>query len=206
MSFPCWGYRLLVSTYKGLWRYLCCHSYYWRLYFPANHTLKVQLMAKKPSQSFPNKSYSHCSKLPADIQKLLKKAEAQTKLAYAPYSNFLVGAAILLTNGQIIGGCNQENASYPLCICAERVALYTYGARPIKHKIKALVVTAHNPSKPLTEVCMPCGACRQVIQEYEARQNKPIKVYVTSMGLDEIIKIDGINAILPSAFSQSALI
>jgi len=163
-------------------------------------------MAKKQTKSFPYKSYSHRSKLPLEIQKLLKKAEAQTQRSYAPYSKFHVGAALLLTNGSIIGGCNQENASYPLCICAERVALYTYGAKPIKHKIKALVVTADYPSKPLKEVVMPCGACRQVIQEYETRQNKSIAIYVTAMGVDKIIKIDSIGAILPSAFSQDTLL
>lgn len=158
------------------------------------------------SFSFDHKVYKDATKLPIDIQKLYKKAQAQLKLAYAPYSNFYVGAAILLDNGKIHGGCNQENASYPLCICAERVALYTYGAAPIKAKIKALLVTAHNPNKALKTPCMPCGACRQVIQEYETRQGKPMDVYVTAKGLSQIVKIKGIQTILPAAFDMKDLV
>lgn len=162
-------------------------------------------MGKKET-GFSYKSYRSIGKLPMDIQKLINKANKQTKNAYAPYSNFYVGAAILLENGKIIGGANQENASYPLCICAERVALYTYGAANLKHKIKALAVTADYPTKPLSEPCMPCGACRQVIEEYESRQGKKIAIYVTATGIDKILKIDGIQTILPSAFKQDHLL
>lgn len=146
------------------------------------------------------------SKLPADIKKLAKKAEQMTKLSYAPYSNFLVGAALITKKGKIIGGCNQENASYPLCICAERVALYTYGTLSKLDGIKAIYITAHNPNRPLTEPCMPCGACRQVIQEYEQRQKSAIKIYVAAIGIDEVHRINGISMLLPGAFDQSALL
>jgi len=159
------------------------------------------------AMNFEHTLYKNHKKLPANIAKLIKKANNQTKLAYAPYSNFYVGAALLLDDGKIIVGCNQENASYPLCICAERVALYTYGARYAhKTKIKAIAVTAHYPTKPLTEPCMPCGACRQVIEEYESRQNRPMDIYVTALGLDTVVKIKGIHKILPAAFQQENLI
>lgn len=151
-------------------------------------------------------SYKGISKLPLPIQKLVKRANKQTKHSYAPYSNFYVGAAILLSNGKIIGGSNQENASYPLCICAERVALYTYGASSTKHYIKAMAISADYPTKPLTVPCMPCGACRQVIEEYESRQKKPINIYVTAVNIPNIIKIKGIATILPSAFQQDHLL
>ena len=157
--------------------------------------------------NFEHTLYKNHKKLPAIIVKLIKKATKQTTLSYAPYSNFYVGAAILLDDGKIIGGCNQENASYPLCICAERVALNSYGTRPKNRaKIKALVVTAHYPTKPLTEPCMPCGACRQVIEEYEHRQKRPIDIYITAVGIDTVVKIKGIKTILPSAFQQENLI
>lgn len=146
------------------------------------------------------------NKLSAEIEKLARKADKMTKLSYAPYSNFHVGAALLTKKGKIIGGCNQENASYPLCICAERVALYTYGAQTKSEGIKALYITAHYASKPLQEPCMPCGACRQVIQEYEHRQKSAIEIYVSALGLNQVLRIDGINAILPVAFDQSALL
>lgn len=160
----------------------------------------------KTKPGFPHTSYKGIVRLPQPIQKLIRKAHSQTKQAYAPYSNFYVGAALLLDNNKIIVGCNQENASYPLCMCAERVALYTYGASHSKHKIKAIAISAHYPTKPLTEPCMPCGACRQVIEEYESRQKRAIDIYVTAVGLDRIIKIKGIGHILPAAFQQDQLI
>ena len=159
------------------------------------------------AMNFEHTLYKNHKKLPADIVKLIKKANTLTKSAYAPYSNFYVGAALLLDNARMIGGCNQENASYPLCICAERVALYTYGAQlATKTKIKALAVTAHYPTKPLSAPCMPCGACRQVIQEYEQRQKRPIDIYITAFGLDTVVKLKGIESILPAAFQQENLI
>jgi len=164
-----------------------------------------QVMPKK-AIGYEHKLYKGSSKLSIPIQKLLKRAAKQTKLSYAPYSNFYVGAALLLENKKIIGGSNQENASYPLCICAERVALYTYGAGTYKSKIKAIAITADYPTKPLQEPCMPCGACRQVIEEYEQRQNKAIDIYVSAVGLSTIIKIKGIHKILPSAFQQDHLL
>lgn len=160
----------------------------------------------KSKPGFPHTSYKGLSKLSLPIQKLIKKSHNQTKKAYAPYSNFYVGAALLLDNKKVIVGCNQENASYPLCMCAERVALYTYGASYTKHKIKAIAISAHYPSKPLTQPCMPCGACRQVIEEYEARQGRAIDIYVTAVGLESIIKIKGIKHILPAAFQQDQLL
>lgn len=161
---------------------------------------------KSKKLSFKHKIYSSTADLPAEIQKLVNRASKQTKYAYAPYSQFFVGAAILMENGKIIGGCNQENVSYPLCICAERVALYTYGAKTIKSKIKAMAVTAKYDLKELKEPCMPCGACRQVIQEYENRQSQPIDIYSTAEGVDQIVYFKGIETILPTAFSQSTLL
>ena len=155
---------------------------------------------------FKHKVYKGHQSLPEPIQKLVIKAKKMTKRAYAPYSNFQVGAALQLTDGKVFLGCNQENASYPLCMCAERVALYSYGASGKKSPIKSLVITAHNPEKPLSSPCMPCGACRQVIQEYEQRQNKPIDIYVLANNLDSIYLIKGVGNILPAAFNQGYLI
>lgn len=160
-------------------------------------------MARK--YDFECEVFENSSILNEDIQNLIQIAQEQLDMAYAPYSKFLVGAAILLENGNIYKGCNQENASYPLCMCAERVALYNMGAVESNFKIKALAITASNPAKPLTEVCMPCGACRQVIQEFEERQNAPITVYLTSEN-NEIVKINGIKTILPSSFSIKHLL
>lgn len=156
--------------------------------------------------SYEHKVYKKLSLLPVDIQKLVMKAKSMTKRSYAPYSEFYVGAALILENGKVHTGCNQENASYPLCICAERVALYSYGATSAKKKIKAIAISAEHPHKPLSTPCMPCGACRQVIQEYEDRQGKPINIYVTANNLQKVILIKGIDHILPAAFQQDDLI
>ncbi len=160
-------------------------------------------MARK--YDFDCEVFENSSTLSKEVQNLIQLAKEQLDMAYAPYSKFLVGASLLLTNGNIYKGCNQENASYPLCLCAERVALFSMGAVEKDFEIKALVITASNPAKPLQVVCMPCGACRQVIQEFEQRQGKPITVYLTSEN-NEIVKIEGISSILPSSFSIQHLI
>lgn len=143
--------------------------------------------------------------LDKDIESLVLAAKNQLKRAYAPYSNFLVGAAVLLDNGKVYLGCNQENASFPLCICAERVALYNAGASEDKAHIKAIAITASNPAKPLQQVVMPCGACRQVIQEFEIRQKASIDIYLTSED-NEIVYVKGISPLLPESFSPDALL
>ena len=156
--------------------------------------------------SFPYKEIETLEQLDNSLVKLISLARDMTSKAYAPYSSFYVGAAILLSDGSYIGGCNQENASYPLCICAERVALYNYGASETDTHIVALAISANNPNKPLTNPCMPCGACRQVIQEFELRQNQPISLYLTANNISTIVHIDGINHILPQAFDRADLI
>ena len=106
--------------------------------------------------SFPYKEIETLEQLDNSLVKLISLARDMTSKAYAPYSSFYVGAAILLSDGSYIGGCNQEDASYPLCICAERVALYNYGASETDTHIVALAISANNPNKPLTNPCMPC--------------------------------------------------
>lgn len=159
---------------------------------------------RKKTYSSPIVSYTF-SDLDLSIQKLITKAKSQTKMAYAPYSNFHVGAALLMENGKVIVGCNQENASYPLCICAERVALYTYGAKKRKHQIVAIAVTADNKNQPLLDPCMPCGACRQVLLEYEQKQDSPIALYATANDIKTVLYTRSILDILPSAFDKRAL-
>ena len=161
---------------------------------------------RKDKSTYKHKVYKDIKALPLSIQMLVIKAKKMTKSAYAPYSNILVGAVLQTLDGKMYVGCNQENASYPLCMCAERVALYSYGASGKKQPIKSLVITAYNEEKPLKGPCMPCGACRQVIQEYEQRQGQPIDIYVLANNLDEIYLIEGINNILPAAFNQEDLL
>ena len=112
-------------------------------------------------------SYGSLKELVEMDQKILLLAKNQLQYSYSPYSNFKVGTGLYLENGQLIGGSNQENASYPLCLCAERVALAAAAATHPNIPILTLAVTVKHPDKVIGKPAMPCGACRQVICEVE---------------------------------------
>lgn len=135
---------------------------------------------------------------------LLKKADQATKLSHSPYSEFAVGVAIQLDNGEIVLGANQENASYPLSICAERVALHNAAINFPKQKIKILAIKFHSKKVKNAGVLSPCGGCRQVILEYERKQKQPIEIIMTS-SKDEILIAKSITELLPNAFSSESL-
>lgn len=116
------------------------------------------------------------SELSLEEQKLLKLAKEAAAKAYAPYSHFHVGAAVLLENGVIVSGNNQENAAYPSSLCAERVALFAASAQYPSVAIKALAVTAKSNKSLINQAVTPCGACRQVMIEYEKLGGKDLKV------------------------------
>ena len=115
-------------------------------------------------------------KLDIDEQKTLKAAMEAVEMAYAPYSEYKVGAALLLENGEIVMGSNQENAAYPSGICAERSALFAYGSTKKNTPIKILAIAAKDKEGNYAENCSPCGSCRQVMVEYESLQKLPYKV------------------------------
>ena len=137
-------------------------------------------------------------------QKAIDEAIRQLDLSYAPYSGFHVGAGLALEDGSYIGGSNQENASYPLCMCAERVALYHLSAYKPGVKIRTLAITARNQSGLIERAVFPCGACRQVIFEYERRQKSAIRILIyTKEGQTYIT--ESAASILPYAFDESFL-
>ena len=124
--------------------------------------------------------------------------------AYAPYSKFHVGAALLLDNGEIVLGNNQENAAYPSGMCAERVAIWNASSHYPNAKILKIFITAKSNSKVVVDPVAPCGACRQSIAEYEVKQNGKIEIYF--MGEEgKIIKSDSLKDLLPLAFDKNAL-
>jgi len=129
--------------------------------------------------------------------------EARSK-AYAPYSKFTVGAAILLDNGEIITGNNQENAAYPSGLCAERVAIYYAGATYPNAKIVKMFITASPQDRDLEEPIPPCGSCRQAIAEYEFKQDTPIAIFFMGAKGD-IYKSDSLKNILPLVFDKNHL-
>jgi cytidine deaminase len=148
--------------------------------------------------------FDQLSDLPSDIQELMQKAVNTRKTAYAPYSKFKVGAALLLDNGKIILGSNQENAAYPSGLCAERVAVFAAGANYPEAKIMKMAITAASDTNQTTAPIPPCGSCRQSIAEYEIRQDQPIEIYF--MGeVGTIYKSDSLKNLLPFMFDKKFL-
>lgn len=142
--------------------------------------------------------------LPNDIQKLMIQAIAVRKNAYAPYSKFKVGAALLLDNGQLVLGSNQENAAYPSGLCAERVAIFQAGSIYPDAKILKMAITAASDNNQTTAPIPPCGSCRQSIAEYEIKQDFPIEIYF--MGeIGVIYESDSIKNLLPFMFDKKFL-
>ncbi|HAH55661.1 MAG TPA: cytidine deaminase [Flavobacterium sp.] len=142
--------------------------------------------------------------LPNDIQNLMAQALEVRKNAYAPYSKFRVGAALLLDNGKIVLGSNQENAAYPSGLCAERVAVFQAGTIYPDAKILKMAITAASDNNQTTKPIPPCGACRQSIAEYEIKQEIPIEIYF--MGeIGAIYKSDSLKNLLPFMFDKNFL-
>lgn len=148
--------------------------------------------------------YDSLDELPQTIQDLMAKASEARLKAYAPYSKFLVGAAMLLDNDVVVTGSNQENASYPSGLCAERTAIYYAGAQYPKQKIKTMAIIAGSQNHPTTTPIPPCGACRQAIAEYEVKQEEPIEIFF--MGeTGKVIKSNSLADLLPLVFDKGAL-
>jgi cytidine deaminase len=148
--------------------------------------------------------FKNLEDLDSESKYLVHKAKEATAHSYAPYSKFHVGAALMLDDGTIITGSNQENASYPLCMCAERVALYIAGHVHPDKKITKLAVVAHKKNHKELTSATSCGACAQVMLEFEHRQGKPYEVIM--MGADnDWIKCSSVQAILPMGFTKDSL-
>ena len=124
----------------------------------------------KKKVSFDISVYSSMDELENRNEKLMKRAIEARKNAYSPYSNFTVGAAVLLENDKIVLGNNQENAAYPSGLCAERVAVFYAGANYPGIKIKAIAITATSINYKVDTPAAPCGNCRQAISEYETKR------------------------------------
>lgn len=142
--------------------------------------------------------------LPVAEKQLLKAARTCTKNAYAPYSNFKVGAAAILKNGTIITGVNQENASYPTGICAERTLLSAVGNLHPKNPITILAISYQNATKTANKPISPCGICRQSLLEYSLRYGINIKVILSGQTGDIYIFNDA-KCLLPLQFNSDDL-
>lgn len=150
------------------------------------------------------KVFQDRSELPDDLFHLLVKAEEAAHKAYAKYSNFKVGAALLLNNGQIINGNNQENAVYPTGLCAERTAVFYASSQYPEVPISKIAVTAIHSQNPLTKPVPPCGSCRQVLLEYEQKFNQPIEVIMAGES-GEVYIVSSVAELLPCNFNEGFL-
>ena len=141
--------------------------------------------------------------LPESDRELITQARKAAIDAYAPYSGFKVGAAVLLENGEIILGSNQENAAYPSGLCAERTALFYASAKYPKIQVRTIAVTTINKDASPSGIAKPCGACRQVIAEYEDIADYPIRILLDSS--EKILLIEGVDSLLPFRFKNQDL-
>ena len=139
--------------------------------------------------------------LSIEDQILVDKAYDALETAYAPYSEFKVGASVRLDNDAIITGSNQENASYPSGLCAERVALFHIGSNYPKQSIKTICVVAKGDLLPLDKLLSPCGGCRQVMLESENRQQNKIKVIIVNQD-NRTMVIPSVIDLLPFGFGS----
>ncbi len=147
--------------------------------------------------------YESEEELEQQDRNLVQHAIQAAKNAYAPYSGFRVGAAVLLDNGKIITGNNQENAAYPSGLCAERVALFAANAQYPDVPVKALAVVAFNHDQMTDYAVAPCGACRQVMIETEMRFSQPIRVIL--VGKSNILVFKNVKELLPFSFTSKEL-
>lgn len=140
---------------------------------------------------------------PAD-EALMDAAREATQKAYAPYSNFLVGAVARLKNGETVSGTNQENASYPVGICAERVLLSSAAMLHTDVPIDTMAIACNNLNGKSDSPASPCGMCRQYISEYEERMKQPIRILLSGMS-GKVIVIAEAGSLLPLSFGSADL-
>lgn len=144
--------------------------------------------------------FSSLEQLTDEEQRLVRAAIEATGNSYSPYSGFRVGAAVLLENGEIVTGANQENAAYPSGLCAERTAMFYAGARYIGTAQTAIAIAARQNGEMTSTPASPCGACRQVMAEYQKTGGKPLKIIL--YGKDVIYVFSRVDDILPFIFDS----
>jgi cytidine deaminase len=158
----------------------------------------------KSKLNFEYDVYNSIRELHASDAAILRKARSVTRQAYAPYSNFFVGAAALLANGKTATGTNQENASYPVGICAERVLLSTISSLYPGAAIRTIAVSYAGYKVKADHPVSPCGMCRQALLEYETRSKKPIRIILSGQ-TGKVFIIRSVSQLLPFAFTNVEL-
>ena len=144
--------------------------------------------------------YSSIEELCPEDKQLAEAAIEAMSGAYAPYSHFHVGAAVRMSNGDIVKGANQENAAFPSGICAERTAMFAAGAKYPDKAMKSIAIVGGVYGRMTAEPATPCGACRQVMAQYQTKAGAPVSVIM--VGTKRIWKFDKVNDILPLIFDS----
>ena len=147
--------------------------------------------------------FCQLEELNEEEQELIKKAMQATDNSYSPYSHFRVGAAIRLADGTEMIGANQENAAYPVTLCAERTAIFAAQAQHPELSIEALAIVARNENGFTDEPVTPCGSCRQVILEVEQRYGRPMKIYL--YGTKGVYVVNSVRDLLPLCFVDESM-
>jgi cytidine deaminase len=149
------------------------------------------------------KKYNSIDELPASDRQLVKDAKALAKTAYAPYSGFRVASVALMSDGSIVRGTNQENASYPIGLCAERVLLAAASSVAPGQSIVTIAITYESDSVDTTAPVAPCGICRQSLLEFESRFEQPMRVLLAAD--EEVVEFENASLLLPLGFKPHHL-
>ncbi|MDB5116041.1 MAG: cytidine deaminase [Mucilaginibacter sp.] len=158
-----------------------------------NHEIKISFQ-----------EYTSIKELNTNDQNLCLEAVKAMRNSHSPYSKFRVGAALRLQSGKIIYGSNQENVAYPSGLCAERVALFHWGANHPDDPIESIAITAHTDEFELIKPVTPCGSCLQVMAEYEKKQNSPVKIILHCKD-GPVWVTNGVESFLPFLFFEERL-
>lgn len=159
---------------------------------------------KENKFEFNYRVYESIEELPEEQRTLLSEARKVTEQAYAPYSHFQVGAVARLSNGETIIGSNQENASFPAGLCAERVLLASVSSQFPKQSIDAIAISYKSDHQKSDHPISPCGICRQSLQEFETRVSHPVRLILGGM-TGPVYVIDSATKLLPLAFTSEEL-
>ena len=144
--------------------------------------------------------YSSYDELPKQDRELVLAAVEARGGAYAPYSHYRVGAAVRLDDGQIVKGSNQENAAYPSGLCAERTAMFAASAQHPGRKLRAIAIVCGAGEEPQEKPGSPCGACRQVMAQYERESGAKMRILLS--GRSKVLAFTGVDSLMPLVFDD----
>ena len=155
---------------------------------------------EKKTLTIPYEEYASIEELGAEDRALLEAAIEAVRGSYAPYSHFNVGAAVRLADGTVVKGANQENAAYPSGLCAERTAMFSASAQNPGVPFQALAVVCSRNGSLMPNPGSPCGACRQVMAQYEREAGAPMRIILGSGG--PILAFTGVESLMPLIFND----